>query len=179
MTTVSGNSSCLPFPVFRGPCRVRGFALLWSHRRVRPGGWRGRRRCPVLAFYTRASSDAADATFVGSAQTPLGMRPWYPPLRPSSGQALRQEREGRGTHCPGGASRFESLGHPPLEPFDKFGYIVVRACFVRHLHMRFDHIVDIWPSGRSSKFAPSPPETAFPISSQRRNLSLMRRIETL
>ena len=31
-----------------------------------------------------------------------------------SGQALRQKREGWGTHCAGNTTEIKSLGHPPL-----------------------------------------------------------------
>ena len=49
-------------------------------------------------------SDAADATFVRSAQTPLRMRSWYPPF-------AKNAKDGA-PHCVGDASEIKSLGHP-------------------------------------------------------------------
>ena len=46
---------------------------------------------PFLAIFARVGSGAAGATFVRSAQAPLGMRFVVP--------ALRKVREERGTHC--------------------------------------------------------------------------------
>ncbi len=65
----------------------------------------------VFAFFARAcpelvegvGGDAADATFVRSAQTPLRMRLWYPPFAKNAKDAAPQ--------CVGGASEIKSLGH--------------------------------------------------------------------
>jgi len=61
--------------------------------------------CPVLALFARAGSDAADATFVRSAQTPLRMRSWCPPFANNAKDVA--------PHCVGDASEIKSLGHPP------------------------------------------------------------------
>ncbi len=60
------------------------------------------RGCPVR-FLQRAGRDAADATFVRSAQTPLRMRSWYPPFAKNA--------KDRAPHCVGDASQIKSLGH--------------------------------------------------------------------
>jgi serine/threonine protein kinase len=59
--------------------------------------------CPAGDRYL--GSDAADATFVRSAQTPLRMRSWHPPF-------AKNAKDGAPL-CVGDASEIKSLGHPP------------------------------------------------------------------
>lgn len=69
--------------------------------------------CPILGFFAKAGSDAADAAFVRSAQTPLRMRSWYPPLRQAQGRLFAKgAKDGHPTV--GDDSKIKSLGHPPI-----------------------------------------------------------------